>query len=176
MIKRGFDYLITIDSDNPPILSVVSLIFLDKPVIACPTPVSISVGRRGDRPFNWNCLDGGLGNFREHTPCEELQAVEAGGTGCMVIQRAALEAIEHPFSEVFSERGTLVLSHDIAFCLRLMKEAGIPTYAHYDYPCRHIRVIDLYDVAVAWNGFRDGDFDHLVRICPSDRKEVDVRD
>ena len=52
-LQGGEDYLLCIDSDNPPVNNPIDLVELDKDVIACPTPVYHNT-KKGERPYYWN--------------------------------------------------------------------------------------------------------------------------
>ena len=141
ILKRDYDYWISFDSDNPPIKNPVDLIFLDKDIIGCPTPIWHHTGEEsaGERPLYYNVYDyvPEEDAYKEHRPCEGLQYVEAIGTGCFVVARRVLE---HPdmqkgcFTRKLNADGTVNKGNDISFCERA-KECHFEIYAHYGYPC-----------------------------------------
>jgi hypothetical protein len=154
ILNRDYDYWINIDSDNPPMQNPVNLVFEDRDVIGCPTPVwHWSPEKAGDRPIYWNGYDyvSEEDGYAEHGPPEGLQSVDAVGTGCIVIARRVLE---HPkmqhgcFQRSTTSDGRVIKGNDIMFCERA-RDAGFKIWCHYDFPCRHFSELNLEEVARA---------------------------
>jgi len=145
VLRDGFDFWVTMDHDNPPINNPLDLVFLDLPVVGLPTPVWVSATEPGDRPWYLNAVDW-LEDKQAFRPVQErpgrlpedagLVKCDAVGSGCMVIARRVLEAIKAPFHRTWDEDGIVEIGGDYSFGLRC-REAGIPVYAHFDYPCEH---------------------------------------
>ena len=71
-----------------------------------------------------------------------LEMIDSGGTGCIMIARRVLEAVQQPFKGVYDDYGVRVTGQDIEFCRRV-KELGFEIWTHWDYPCHHFKTIDL---------------------------------
>lgn len=153
------DFWLTIDHDNPPMRNPLDLAELDLDVVGCPTPVWYGAqDRPGERPIYWNAYDWKPeeGGYKEHSPHEGLQRVDAVGTGCVLFARRVFddhpELREAPFRRETDEWGRVTRGNDLSFAHRARAE-GIQFWAHYDYPCRHFREVDL---ARAWEYTKSG--------------------
>lgn len=137
-LESDCDYLLMIDSDNPPPTNILDLIEYDKEVIGLPTPINMNY-IQGVNDIRWNV-------FENELPVKEkgngLQEVEMIGTGCMIIRRDVLEKIKHPFTTKRNEDDLRIVGTDTAFCKRC-KEAGIKIWTHWNYTCSHFKTIDL---------------------------------
>ena len=139
-LKTDLEYLVMIDSDNPPPDNLLDLLQEDKDVIALPTPINM----------NWNGVtDIYWSAFRDGMPIKEtgsgLERVEAVGTGCIIIHRRVLEKIKHPFTTIRDKEDLRTVGTDVAFCNRC-KENDFKIYVAWDYPCRHYKDIDLLTI------------------------------
>jgi hypothetical protein len=151
-LDEGFDFLLMIDDDTVPMRSPILLANLNHDVMICPTLMfkcEPDLMQRGGYPYVWNALDWDedLQKWREHLPREGLQEVDAGGTGCMMIARRVLEhpTMRHPFKRQWDEDGICTHSSDLTFCRRA-KEAGFSIWAHYDFRCRHVKELELFEL------------------------------
>lgn len=156
LIKRdflagGYDYLLSIDSDNPPTKNPLDLISLDKDVIGCVTPIWANM-KKGDSPVYWNALMAVEGGWRPFAPdiLTEPIEVDAIGGGCFIVARRVLEAITSPFQRIWNEDGTMHIGWDYAFCSKV-QAAGFKVWAHFGYPCRHFNEIELTEVITAFD-------------------------
>lgn len=152
--EEQYDFWISIDADNPPRKNIIDLVFLNKDMIGCPTPVWKYVKGRGERPIMWNAYDylQDQDAYAEHSPKEGLQKVDAVGTGCFVIHQRCFPTCprgEGPFDRIKDSKGLVYKGNDISFCERLQQN-GFEIYAHYDYPCNHFNTVNLIDVASAF--------------------------
>jgi hypothetical protein len=154
-LAGGEDYLLMIDSDNPPINNPLDLVEIDRDVIGCPTPVWHYTGKiKGERPIYENAY--------KYVPKENaytewpdkvgLQKVDAIGTGCIMIARRVLE---HPGmrganQRTLNEDGTVNKGGDIMFC-ETARKCGFEIYAHYNYRCQHFVEVELHEVAKAFH-------------------------
>lgn len=156
-LTRDFDYLLSIDDDNAPIKNPLDLIELDKDVIGCVTPTWwYAPDSTLDYPIRFNAYDRKfikkLKKWRhdEHKPRKGLQEVDSIGMGCYLVARRVLEALkDEPVQSMTREDGSTFKGEDILFCERVKKK-GFTIYAHYDYPCMHVKELNLLDVQ---NGF-----------------------
>lgn len=151
--KHDYDFWISIDDDNPPIANIIDLVFLDKDMIGCPTPVWHYVPGKAERPIMWNTYDyvPDKDAYKEHEDKNGLQEMDAVGTGCFVLANRCFthEALRcGAFARKLDCHGLVHKGNDISFCERL-KDAGFSVYAHYGYPCRHFSTIDLLDASSA---------------------------
>ena len=138
-LQSDCDYLMMIDSDNPPPPTVLDLMALDKDVISCPTPINMN-WMRGVNNYFWNVFD--MNGQPTKNKGEGLEKVEKVGTGCILIKRHVLEKIENPFTTVRGEDDNRTVGTDIAFCKKCKKE-GIDIHVHWDYICSHFKEMDL---------------------------------
>jgi hypothetical protein len=154
-LAGGEDYLLMIDSDNPPTDNPLDLVALDMDVVGCPTPVWHFTGNKpGERPIYENAY--------KYIPEEDaytewpdkigLQKVDAVGTGCILVAKRVLE---HPGMRKGANQrtlhpdGTVNKGGDIMFC-ETAKKCGFEIYAHYNYRCLHFKEVELHEVARAF--------------------------
>ena len=139
-LEGDCDWLLQIDDDNPPVRNPVDLLFMGKDVIACPTPIwqqEDSMGQPMKHPLHW-------GTYYE-SGVRGLVQCKAVSSGCILVHRRVAKAIPAPFLCDWLQDGTVQRGTDIAFCRRAALE-GYELWAHYDYPCRHIKEVDLLEV------------------------------
>jgi SAM-dependent methyltransferase len=146
------DFLLFIDSDNPPFYNPLPLVEKDKDIIACPTPIwynKIAQGGVGAMPIIWNCFDylPSRQGWREHAPRGGFQEIDSAGTGCLLIKRRVLENpdMRPPFRRGWDEYGIAKVGSDMLFCQRA-KNLGFEVWADYDYPCMHFKSRDLVEI------------------------------
>ena len=150
-----YDYWISFDDDNPPTQNIIDLVFLDKDVIGCPTPVWHNAVK-GDRPWYFNAMDRKNDGWIPHEPCQGLQAVDTIGSGCFVIARHVIEQMRKNkivFQRVYKEDGTVERGHDFEYFDKV-KQMGYGVYAHYDYYCSHLNEIDIIEIINAFGSMR----------------------
>ena len=159
-LEGSWDYWINLDNDQAPLKNPLDLVFLDKDVIGLPTPV-FKIGQpETTYPFYWNVYawnEEGQ-NFLPFQVKKEsgaLQEVDAVGSGCWVVARRVLEAVKQPLNVRFDEDGITKMGGDMSFCMKA-KDAGFKIYAHYEYPCRHFKTVDLYEIMVLLARAKDG--------------------
>lgn len=154
-LDGDYDYWINIDDDNPPRNNIIDLVFLDKDLIGCPTPVW-HYSKPGDYPIYWNALDEVDGGFKPHKLCEGLQKVDAVGSGCFVVARRVIEALQYnlPFMRQWNEDGTVEVGGDFSFCQKIRKK-GFEVWAHFNYPCYHFNEVELGEINIAFNSIRE---------------------
>lgn len=154
-LAGGEDYLLMIDSDNPPMNNPLDLVELDRDVMGYPTPVWHYTGKiKGERPI--------YENVYKYVPDEDaykewpdkvgLQKPDAVGTGCIMIARRVLE---HPKMQGANQRtlnkdGTVDKGGDIMFC-ETARKCGFGIWAHYNYRCQHFVELELHEVAKAFH-------------------------
>lgn len=154
-ISEGHDYWLSMDSDNPPMKNPLDLIELDKDIMGLPTPVWHFNGKiHGENPIYWNGYDyvEKEGAYKEHSPKEGLQKVDAIGTGCFLISKRVFENHEMrkgPFLRKTYPDGRVEKGNDISFCERA-REQGFEVWCHYDYPCMHFNELELTEVIRAF--------------------------
>lgn len=149
-LQGEWDYWINLDEDQAPINNPVDLVFLDKDVIGLPTPVYKPNQPDTPNPLHWNVYnwDETEERYRPRRAKQEdgpIQEVDAIGSGCWVVARRVLEAVKQPMLRRYDEDGIVTMSGDMSFCAKA-REAGFKVWAHYEYPCRHFKMIDLYEV------------------------------
>lgn len=136
-LKSDCDYLLMIDEDNPPINNPLELLGDDKDVVIFPTPIFYTSD--GKKRVMWNVErldDGDLTGYEE---------IKTGGTGCILIKRSVIEALEKPFDTIVDEDGITTEGTDIRFC-RLAKEKGFKVWTNWKYPCSHYKTVNLIEL------------------------------
>lgn len=141
-LKGNYDWLLMVDSDNPPPRNVLQLIKEDKDVIGLPTPINMN-WVEGVNNIYWSVFDESGHPIKEQG--NGLQRVKKIGTGCILIKRKVLESIENPFTTVRGEDDVRIVGTDIAFCIKC-NNAGFEIYTHWDYVCNHYKEIDLLSI------------------------------
>lgn len=152
MLSGDEEWLVTIDTDNPPMNNPLDLVLLDQDVIGLPTPVwHNDKPGEGQHPIYWNAYDEVEDGFKAHPPGVGLEQVDAIGSGCMVIARRVLERLEHeqPFMRTWDDRGVVEVGTDLSFC-RKARKAGFKVWTHWDYPCHHFNEIAVDEIQVAF--------------------------
>lgn len=147
-LTQPFDFMVTIDSDNPCVKSVLDLVFLDKDVVSCPTPIYNPTDPKTSA-IKWNVFDvddAGTAHPHDYKTGGGLQQIQATGLGCVVIARRVLEKLGNEAFSCDRKDGLVTLGTDLAFSRRC-RDAGFELWVHYDYPCQHFRVNDLFTIA-----------------------------
>lgn len=149
-LDGDYDFLISIDSDNPPSKSLIDLIFLNLDIVGCPTPIWVgSVNDNYNIPIYLNAMDKHSDGYRSHKPKDSkgLNEVDAIGTGCIIISRRVLVKLKdfQPFLEQLDDRGLRLIGEDFSFCEKA-KKAGFKIYAHYGYICNHFTELEMATV------------------------------
>lgn len=173
-LKRGDDFLLLVDDDNPPTKNPLDLVELDLDVVGLPTPVWHN-NVPGDRPYylnvmrevkdkngevvGWKPLDSYPGFI-----ASGIQQADAVGTGCMLIHRRVLKDLmarafgrpmETPFMRRWNDQGTVIAGNDFAFCGRA-RAAGWRVWAHFDYICEHFNEGEIGEHVHALLGMKKG--------------------
>lgn len=148
------DFLLSIDTDNPPTRNILDDVFLDKDVIGFPTPVWHWTGQQGERPIYFNAYVSKDDGYTEFRPQEGLRRVDAVGTGCILIARRVLEdpvMRMAPFQRTFHSDGRVEKGNDIAFCERATKR-GFEIWCDFERPCQHFVEVEMTEVLRAFKG------------------------
>ena len=161
-LNGGEDFWISMDDDNPPQNNPLDLIQLDLDLIGLPTPVWHN-STPGDRPYYLNALDSrGEDGYAPHEPCDGLQEVDCIGSGCFVVKREVMMALQdqQPFMRQWRQDGLVERGGDFSFCEKV-KAKGFKIWAHYDYLCHHFNEVDLLEVIKAfWNLYNKDNIDN----------------
>ncbi len=154
-LTGGEDYLLMIDSDNPPLNNPLDLVALDRDIIGCPTPIWHFTGKPNERPVYENAYKYVLEEdaYTEWPNKVGLQKVDAVGTGCVLIARRVIEhlGMKGANQRTLNIDGTVNKGGDIMFC-ETAKKCGFKIYAHYNYRCRHFVELELHEVMRAFRG------------------------
>lgn len=151
--EEGPDFWLNIDSDNPPVHNPLDLVALDLDVVGLPTPIWYYKDNghpKGERPYYWNVYQYNAAgkNWKEwEEKGNGLREVDAVGSGCFLASRRVFEHpdMAAPFIRKTDDDGIVIRGTDLAFCRRATS-AGFKIYAHFDYPCRHHKTLDLLEV------------------------------
>lgn len=141
-LDRGYDFLITIDHDNPPIKNPIDLVMMKLDVVGFAVPQWNMSDPKF--PIYFVGMDRVPNGYNEHKERKGLQEVDAVGSGCLVLSRKVLEAVKEPFVRKWKD-GIAVTGLDFYFCEKA-KEQGFKIYCHYDYICSHFKEVNLLDV------------------------------
>ena len=143
VVKEGWDFLLSIDADNPPIKNPLDLVFLNKDVMGLPTPQWYNEDKY---PIFWTALKKVPNGWDQWENRKGLQQVDAVGSGCIIIKRKVFEALpDAPFERKWNKDGTQESGADFNFCERA-KSKGFEIWTHFDYPCSHFKELDLLEV------------------------------
>jgi len=143
VVKEGWDFLLSIDADNPPTKNPLDLVFLDKDIMGLPTPQWYSEDKY---PIFWTALKKVPNGWDQWEDRQGLQQVDAVGSGCIIIKRKVFEAIpDAPFERKWNKDGTQESGADFNFCEKA-RSRGFEIWTHFDYPCSHFKELDLLEV------------------------------
>lgn len=168
MKEEEYDFWLSFDDDTAVMGNPLDLVELNKDIIGCPYPLFTDTGIKSVKHMHWAGYDKATGDdegtFKEHRPMKGLQEVDAIGGGCFLIARRVFEGpvmSKGAFTRFTNEDGTVKMGNDMSFCKRA-KDCGFKIFCHYDYPCAHIKEIDLAYVlmmvnAAATAGVSDAD-------------------
>ena len=143
-LDGGYDYLISIDHDNPPLRNPIDLVLLDRDVVGFAVPQWNTSDPRERYPVYFVGMDKVKNGYKEHKNKKGLQEVDAVGSGCLVVSRRVLEAVKDPFVRKW-KNGIAITGLDFYFCEKAKKK-GFKIYCHYDYICDHFKELSLLEV------------------------------
>ena len=161
-------YLISIDSDNPPMSLMTDLVFEDKDIIGLSTTIwKLLAHQLGKYPLELNGymyhektreIEGEIvKGHKQNTDATGIKEVDAIGTGCFIVAR---RVFEHPemqkgcFLRSYDEKGIPILGSDLAFCKKA-KESGFKIWCSYDHVCVHIKEMSLREMAHGFGSWAD---------------------
>lgn len=147
-IDGPWDYWINLDDDQAPLKNPIDLVFLDLDVVGCPTPSFKENQPGAEHPFFWSVYswaETGYCPYQYVSDGNSLKEVDAVGSGCWVVARRVLLALQQPMLRRYNEHGIVEMGCDLSFCTKA-READFKIYAHYDYPCSHFKTIDILKV------------------------------
>lgn len=143
MLDGGYDYLLTIDHDTVPLRNPIDLLFMNLDIVGfaylgMQTNKGLELAFLGmDKQENNEYLD--------HKELTGLQAVDAVGSGCLLMSRKVLEQVKAPFMRKWNEDGIAITGLDFYFCEKA-KDLGFQPYCHYDYIADHFKEVSLLSV------------------------------
>ena len=135
------DYLMMIDSDIIPPPNILNLADFNVDII---TPLMFVKQKGMLIPLFLKRNKDGIYDAADYLGRTGLQEVDATGTGCIIIKREVIEAIKHPFENVYDEDGIKTLGNDFKFCQKA-RELGYKAWVHLDYVASHHATQDLKD-------------------------------
>ena len=144
VLDGGFNFWLNLDADNAPARNPLDLLALDLDVVGCPYP-SCNFAAGSKWPFFWSAFDHTGDGYAPHGftgDGEQLQEVDAVGSGCMLVARRVLQVVNKPFCRQWDSQGIVTRGADFSFCARV-KSAGFKVWCHYGYPVRHFKELDL---------------------------------
>lgn len=134
-VRRRYDWLVTMDSDNPPMNNPLDLIELNLDMVGLPTPIY-----QAGNGIGFNAMKAVGDGWLEWPEKKGLQQVDAVGFGCVVVSRRVLVATlgKNTWERETDENGFTTCSEDFAFCKKV-RAAGYRVFAHFDYACEHYK-------------------------------------
>ncbi|MBU0647488.1 hypothetical protein KKC67_03620 [Patescibacteria group bacterium] len=146
-LATKYQWLLMMDSDNPPLRNPLELIEYNKDVMVCPTPMW-KVAANGKQKlvfnvFNYNGEKNALAF--SYQGGDRLFQVDVVGAGCILIKRKVLEKIKKPFASEHNECGVRKKGEDFCFSAKVQK-AGFTIWGHWDYICNHYKEVNLLDI------------------------------
>jgi hypothetical protein len=146
-LQTDNQYLLMMDYDNPCLKNPLDLLSLKKDIMIYPT-FMLKTNENQEPVINYNVFlkEGKMYRTQRMTPKKPLMEYDAGGTGCILIKRKVLENLDAPFLSKMKKDGTRDVGSDLWFCERARRK-GFEIWAHWDYACKHMKRIDLIDVA-----------------------------
>lgn len=157
-LKGSWDYLLSIDSDNPPTANPLDLVANDLDLVGLPTPIwRWKPESPGAYPMDWNVYDKAEepDKYEQHYPHIGLQECDAIGSGAFLVARRVLEHPKvqfQPFQRKYRDDGTVKLGGDMVFCQKV-KAAGFKIHAHFGYICLHYKQVELTAIMEAYARF-----------------------
>lgn len=153
ILDEDWDYWLSLDDDTIPYKNPMDLVFLDKDIIGCPYPIFTKTNTEGLNHLHWAAYryDPATDAHEEWGIKEGLQKVDAVGGGAFVIARRVLQDPRMQtgaFTRETREDGTVKRGNDLSFCHRA-RNAGWEIWCHYDYPCAHVKEMDLAEI-IRW--------------------------
>ena len=158
MIKRFLedeenDYLLFMDSDNPPQVELNPLEYIERDcdIVGFPTPIWKNVSpETGKPPIIFNVFtylpdeNSWISKGRE----ADFEEVDAMGSGCLIIARRVLEKVKPAFQRQWDEHGCVERGSDLLFCKRV-KEAGFKIWCAWKCSCHHYKtrsILEIWDM------------------------------
>ena len=153
--KGHYDYLLFMDSDNPPQFpfNVLDLVDDDYDIVGLPTPIwKKDAVLTGSRPvmfnvYSWGEESGAWFAKGRDNLVASVEEVDAMGSGCLLI---ASRVLKHPdmkpaFVRDWDEWGCVDRGSDLLFCNRA-REAGFKVHCDWRNPCHHYKAVSLLQV------------------------------
>lgn len=141
--RRNYNFLLMIDTDVVPPANILDLANFNCDIIS---PVCFSF--QEGAPFAL-ILKEVPGGFQQLNPVPANQLIEdvgACGTGCLMIHRRVLEALDPPwFRFEYTKEGLLGGGEDFFF-MKKARAAGFKIFVHTSYLASHYSEIDLLQV------------------------------
>jgi GT2 family glycosyltransferase len=144
MLDGGFDYLLTIDHDTVPLRNPIDLLFIEVDVVGF-AYLGMQTKEQGIELAFLGMDKQPNGEYLDHKNQDGLQAVDAVGSGCLLMSRKVLEQVKAPFMRKWNEDGFAITGLDFYFCEKA-KELGFQSYCHYGYIADHIKDVSLLNV------------------------------
>ncbi len=139
LADKEMDYLMMIDSDIVPPINVMDLVDFQKDIIS---PICFILNKNQIIPLVMKKRPDGMWSPLDITKLNGLIEVDAVGTGCIILSRKVVEAIQYPFKNDYDADGIKRFGLDFNFCQRA-KKLGYKIFCHLDYSCQHWISFDL---------------------------------
>jgi len=132
-LQTSCEWLLMVDSDIIPPMNVLDMV--NNNVDVCSAYITINHNGK-IMPLAMEKVDGGYRGDMQ-AKYNELNKVDATGTGCLLINRRIFDRLDKPyFRFVYDDNGMLVNGEDFDFCDRV-KKLGIDIYFDARYICKH---------------------------------------
>jgi len=144
-LETDHDFLLMLDDDVVPLDNPAEFVHADKDIVGFPAPV-----RQAGRQLNFVAYVKDPRAEDAYAPVDfalvdddiELLKVDVVGTGCILIARRVLEALEAPFHTDFDEHGVCTVGTDFAFC-RKAGAAGFEIFTTPQRVCEHYKQVGM---------------------------------
>lgn len=144
ILETDIDWWLILDDDTAPHKNPLDLIELDKDIIGIPYPI-YNHGDKYGHDLHLTAFRYNGERYSQYFPRVGLQQVDAVGGGCLLVSRRVVDHADMQkgaWLRKYHPNGTVRVGNDIAFCERA-REAGFEIWAHFDYPCEHLKEVVL---------------------------------
>jgi len=137
------DYLLQLDSDVVPPANPLLLADLELDIVSAPCWIYQKRALLNVYRF---IEDGAYLQPLDRKDYSGVVAIDATGSGILMVSRRVLEAMKAPFERKYDENGIETLGQDLYFCEKA-RAAGFKLYAHFEYVSKHYKEIDLGELS-----------------------------
>lgn len=146
--ESDFDWWLNLDDDTVPLKNPLDLVDLDLDLIGFPYPILRDL--EGQRTLHWSAYiyDPGELGYYPAQPKKSVQEVSAVGGGAILVAKRvwmSRRLVSGVWERERAQDGTVRRGNDLSFCCRV-RAAGWRIWTHWDYPCAHVKEVDLCQI------------------------------